>query len=116
MLQDMQGELEREGRMEEETFEKAMCACDEISKETQKKIEDATAESSEQSSVVDSGVAEQSQLNQEISEHQASKEAAENDLSEGTNIRTKQKSTFLHEEKETKISIKQLNSAIPALE
>lgn len=116
MLQDMQKELEREGLMEKETFEKAMCACEETLKQTENTIADATAESAEQSSGVDSGKAEQSQLNQEISEHQASKEAAENDLSEATNLRKKQASTFLREEKETKISVRQLSHAIPALE
>jgi hypothetical protein len=116
MLQDMQSELERESYVDKETFDKAMCTCDEMMKDTQNKIADATAESSQQSSAVDSGVAEQSQLNQEISDHQASKEAAEHDLSEATNIRNKQKAEFLKEEKETKISIRQLSSAIPALE
>merc|ERR1719160_1893812 len=76
MLQDMQKEVEREGELEKEIFEKAMCACETGQKELQKTIEDATADSDEQSSTIEAQTSEKAQLAQEVEEHKTSKAQA----------------------------------------
>jgi len=116
MLQDMQKELEREGEMEKEIFEKAMCACETGQKELQKTIEDATAEIEEQSSAIEAQTAEKSQLTQEIEDHKSSQAQAEKDLSEATAIRDKAHKNFMKEAKDTKHSLAGLDKAIPAIE
>jgi hypothetical protein len=116
MLQDMQKEIEREGEMEKELFEKAMCACETGQKELQKTIEDATAESDSQASTIEAQTAEKSTLTQEIEDHKTSKAQAEKDLAEATSIRDKAHKNFLKEEKDNKHSLQGLNKAIPAIE
>merc|ERR1719313_731592 len=101
MLQDMQKEIEREGEMEKELFEKAMCACETGQKELQKTIEDATAESDSQASTIEAQTAEKSTLTQEIEDHKTSKAQAEKDLSEATAIRDKAHKNFLKKKRTT---------------
>merc|ERR1719240_1802912 len=100
MLQDMQKELEREGEMEKELFEKAMCVCENGEKELTQSIEDSKAAIEEHSSKINAGTAEQAQLTQEIADH-------------GTN---KEQEQFAADEASTTMSIKQLGQAIPAIE
>merc|ERR1719240_1023489 len=98
MLQDMQKELEREGEMEKELFEKAMCVCENGEKELTQSIEDSKAAIEEHSSKINADTAEQAQLTQEIADHGTNKEQAEKDLSEATAIRNKEQKQFAADE------------------
>merc|ERR1719421_1364599 len=116
MLQDMQKELEREGEVEKEIFDKALCACENGDEQLQKTIDDSTAAIEEWTSKTASGEAESAQLTQEVADHKTSAEQAKSDLSEATTLRDKDHKRFVAEEKDTKFNIKGLSQAIPAIE
>ena len=69
MLQDMTKELEREGELEKEIFDKALCACEGGDKELQKVIDDSNAAIEEWSAKIESATAEKAQLTQEVADH-----------------------------------------------
>merc|ERR1719301_18133 len=69
MLQDMAKELEREGEIEKEIFDKAICACEGGTKELQKVIDDSAASMEELTSKLAAGKAESTQLGQEVADH-----------------------------------------------
>merc|ERR1719191_1690875 len=87
MLQDMATELEREGEVEKEIFDKAICACEGGTKELQKVIDDSAAAIEELTAKVKAGNAEKTQLGREVADHKTGVETAKSDLSEATMIR-----------------------------
>eukprot|EP00746_Dinoflagellata_sp_MGD_P159313 gnl/MRDRNA2_/MRDRNA2_86675_c0_seq2.p1 gnl/MRDRNA2_/MRDRNA2_86675_c0~~gnl/MRDRNA2_/MRDRNA2_86675_c0_seq2.p1 ORF type:complete len:784 (+),score=285.06 gnl/MRDRNA2_/MRDRNA2_86675_c0_seq2:112-2463(+) len=116
MLQDMASELEREGEVEKEIFEKAICACEGGTKELTKTIDDSTAAIEELTSKLAAGNAEKAQLTQEVSEHKTNTVSAKKDLDEATMLRDKEHKKFVAEETDTKTNIASLGKAIPAIE
>lgn len=116
MLQDMSSELEREGEMEKELFDKAMCACETGAKESAKEIADLTSEITDLEAKLGQGKGEKGQLTQEIADHKASMEAATADLATATEVRGKEQKENMALIKANKLSIHQLSKAIPALE
>merc|ERR1719424_1176900 len=66
MLQDMAKELEREGEIEKEIFDKALCACEGGDKELQNVIDESTAAIEEWTAKLESMKAENAQLTSEI--------------------------------------------------
>merc|ERR1719428_600103 len=116
MLQDMAKELEREGEVEKEIFDKAICACEGGTKELQKVIDDSTASIEELTSKVAAGNAEKTQLTQDVSEHKKNVATATDDLEEATMLRDKEHKTFVAEEKDTSANIAAMGKAIPAIE
>merc|ERR1719424_1497790 len=69
MLQDMAKELEREGEIEKEIFEKALCACEGGDKELQTVIDESAAAIEEWTAKIGQMNAEKAQLTQEVAEH-----------------------------------------------
>jgi len=116
MLQDMQKELERQGEMDKEIFEKAMCVCETGDKDLQVAIDESAAAIEEYTSKIEADTAEQAQLEQEIVEHNENRDSAERDLAEATAIRTKEHKSFVAQEKDMKLNINGLSKAIPAIE
>jgi chromosome segregation ATPase len=116
MLQSMQAELEKEGEAEKEIFEKAFCACESGEKELTKEIEDATAEISTQESKLGSDSAEKDQLTAEVADHKSALAEAQSDLDKATSLREDDNKAFTKESASSAVNIKQLDSAIPALE
>jgi septal ring factor EnvC (AmiA/AmiB activator) len=116
MLQDMAKELEREGEIEKEIFDKAICTCENGEGELNKVIDDSTAAIEELTSKVASGNAESKQLTEDVEGHKTSAETAKADLSEATMLRDKEYKKFIEEEKDTKFNIGGLAKAIPAIE
>jgi hypothetical protein len=116
MLQDMAKEIEREGEVEKEMFDKALCACEGGEKNLQVVIEESKAGIEQFSAAVKSGTAEKTQLEQEVKDHKASKAQAEKDLSDATVLRDKEYAQFGAEEKDNKANIASLGKAIPAIE
>merc|ERR1719162_744392 len=116
MLQDMSAELTREGELEAEIFEKAMCACEGGGKDLGKVIEDSGADIDRLTAKVSQDSAERSQLQQEVAEHQANFEQTKKDLAEALMIRTKEGKAFNAKEKDTKFNLNGLGQAIPAIE
>merc|ERR1719191_1285683 len=116
MLQDMAKEVEREGEAEKEIFEKALCACEGGEAELDKTIADSEAGIEEWTAKTESGKAESAQLTQEVADHKTNAASAKKDLSEATTLREKEHKKFIAEEKDTKINLKGLGQAIPAIE
>jgi len=116
MLQDMAKELEREGEVEKEIFEKAICTCENGEAELNKVIDDSSAAIEELTAKVSGAKAESTQLTQDVAGHKASAEQAGADLSEATMIRDKEHKKFVAEEADTKSNIAAMAKAIPAIE
>merc|ERR1719506_3642189 len=116
MLQDMAKEVEREGEVEKELFDKALCACEGGEAELDKTIADSQAGIEEWTAKTESGKAESAQLTQEVADHKTSAAQAKSDLSEATTLREKEQASFSAEEKDTKANLGSLSKAIPAIE
>merc|ERR1719191_2472948 len=116
MLQDMQKELEREGEVEKEIFDKAICACEGGTASLEKVISDSTSQMEELTAKVASGNAEKAQLTQDVAEHKTNAAGAKSDLDEATMLREKEHKQFSATEKDTKTNLDGLSKAIPAIE
>jgi len=116
MLQDMAKELEREGEIEKEIFDKAICACEGGTDHLNKVIGDSEASIEELTAKVASGNAEKAQLAQDVTEHKATAETAKSDLEEATMLREKEHKAFVADEKDHKTNLDGLSKAIPAIE
>merc|ERR1719388_240437 len=89
LLQDMQKEIEAEGKKEEDMFDKFMCYCDGNTDGMGKSVEEAAQKITELQSKLAAEKAEKSQLDQELIQHKKDREAAKGDLSTATSIREK---------------------------
>merc|ERR1719160_1279099 len=116
MLQDMQKELEREGEIEKEIFEKALCACEGGEGELTKVIDDSNAAIEEFTAKVASGEAEKAQLKQDVIDHKTTEEEATKELDQATVLREKDYKAFQANQKDTQFNIASLGKAIPAIE
>merc|ERR1719191_682705 len=116
MLQDMAKELEREGEVEKEIFDKAICACEGGTDNLNKVIADSGAQIEELTAKVTSGNAEKAQLTQDVEEHKSNAASAKSDLDEAAMLREKEHKQFAATEKDTKTNLAGLSQAIPAIE
>jgi hypothetical protein len=116
MLQDMAKELEREGEVEKEIFDKAICACEGGTDDLNKVISDSAASIEELTAKVATGNAQKAQLTQDVAEHKTNAAGAKSDLDEATMLREKESKQFSASEKDTKTNLDGLSKAIPAIE
>merc|ERR1719298_327822 len=116
LLQDMQKELEAEGKKEEELYNKFMCYCDGNTDEMSKAAEDAATKITELKAKLEAEKAEKSQLDQALMGHKKDREAAKSDLAKATGIREKEHADFVAETGESKENLDSMNAAIAALE
>merc|ERR1719160_209800 len=116
MLQDMAKEVEREGELEKEIFEKALCACEGGEGELNKVIDDSTAAIEEFTAKVASLGAEKQQLKQDVIDHKTTEEEATKELNQATMLRDKDYKAFQANQKDTKFNLGSLAKAIPAIE
>merc|ERR1719327_329626 len=116
LLQDMQKEIEAEGEKEEEAFNKFMCYCDGNTDGMKKNVEEGTQKAAELSSKLDALKAEKAQLEQELKEHQSSRETAKGDQEKASKIRAKDKADFEAADADMSTNIAAMKGAIAALE
>merc|ERR1719428_1022406 len=116
LMQNMQKEVEAEGKKEKELYDKFMCFCETTGAETAKATSDATAKLDELASKIKEEGAESTQLEQEIGDHKKDREQAKNDLAEATNLREKEKGEYDALAADANTNIEALNGAIPAIE
>jgi outer membrane murein-binding lipoprotein Lpp len=116
LMQNMQKEVEGEGKKEKELYDKFMCFCEATGAETAKAATDATAKIDELSSKIKEEGATKTQLEQEIGDHKKDREAAKNDLAEATNLRDKEKKEYEALAADANTNVEALASAIPAIE
>merc|ERR1719428_1943325 len=94
MLQDMQKSIEREGEKEKELFEKFMCYCSSGEDELTASIEGSKASIEQLTGKIESDTALKSQLEQDVVQHKADRDAAEAAIKESTAMREKEASEF----------------------
>merc|ERR1719199_416502 len=116
LLQDMQKEIEAEGKKEEEMFDKFMCYCDGNTDGMGKNVEEAAQKITELQSKLAAEKAEKSQLDQELIQHKKDREAAKGDLSTATSIRENEHAEFVETTGDAKANVDALTGAIAALE
>merc|ERR1719482_952839 len=89
LLQDMQAQLEKEGKEDEEVYAKVSCWCETNGGEKLKAVEDAEAKLTELTSTIESASAKSAQISQEIADLES--EIADNQaaLDKATAIREK---------------------------
>merc|ERR1719214_30711 len=95
LLQDMQKEIEAEGKKEEDLYNKFMCYCDGNTDGMSKAAKDAGQKIEELTSQLKAEKAEKSQLDQELIQHKLDRETAQKDLATATGIREKEHATFV---------------------
>jgi chromosome segregation ATPase len=116
LLQDMQKEIETEGEKEEKAFDKFMCYCDGNSDGMKKAAEEGAQKATELASKLEALQAEKAQLEQELKDHQSSRETAKQDQDKATSIREKEKADFDAASADMSTNIAAMKGAIAALE
>jgi hypothetical protein len=116
LMQDMQKEIEAEGKHEKELYDKFMCFCDGNNAEMKKSVEDMKVKIEGYASAVEQEKAEKSQLEQDLVKHEADKAAALEDLDKSTSLRNKEKAEFDADLADQQTNLAGVSSAIPALE
>jgi len=116
LMQNMQKEIEAEGVKEKELFDKFMCFCSANTGDLGKAEEDAKAKAEEMAAKLKSETAEKSQIEQELVDHKADREAAKSDIAEATTLREKEAAEFSALKADSETNIAAMASAIPAIE
>merc|ERR1719456_1040568 len=116
LLQNMQKEIEAEGKKEQELFDKFMCFCQGNNGDLTKKAADASAAITSLGAKLKAEEAEKVQLGQELIDHKKDREGAAEDISEATTLREKEASEFAALKADSETNIGQMATAIPALE
>jgi septal ring factor EnvC (AmiA/AmiB activator) len=116
LLQDMQKEIEAEGKKEEALYDKFMCYCDGNTDGMSKAAEGASQKITELKSQLEAQKAEKSQLDQELMQHKLDREAAKNDFATAEAIRNKEHAQYEADAGDSKANLEALTGAISALE
>merc|ERR1719421_544165 len=115
MLQDMQKSIESEGEKEKELFEKFMCYCNNGAGALDNSIQSGKASIEQLTSKIEKDTALKSQLEQDIVQHKADREAAEKTIQESTAMREKEASEFAATSGEMKANVEAMSGALAAL-
>merc|ERR1719379_2860839 len=115
LLKDMQDQMEKEGREDEEVYEKVACWCEMNDKEKSLTIVEAEARITDLTSTIEEKTASSARLNTEIKNLEAEIAKNQGALDKATAIREKQLSEFNAEEKDLLQSVGALKSAITVL-
>jgi hypothetical protein len=112
----MQKEIEVEGEKEEKAFDKFMCYCSGNTDGMKAAAEEGTQKAAELGSKLEALVSEKAQLDQELKDHQSSREAAKQDSKKAANLREKEHAEFKAESADMSTNIAAMKGAIAALE
>merc|ERR1719182_1094281 len=115
MLQDMQKEVEEEGKKEEDLFDKFMCYCSSGEGALEASIQQGKAQIEQLATTVDRTIAEKSELDQAIVQHKADREEAEKVIKESTAMREKEAAEFAATSGDMKSNIQAMGGALAAL-
>merc|ERR550514_1633102 len=115
LLKDMQTQMEKEQREDEEVYEKVACWCEQNDKEKSLTIEEAEARITDLTSTIEEKTATSARLNTEIKNLEG--EIAKNQaaLDKATALRQKQLAEFNAEEKDALEAVSALKAAITVL-
>jgi len=115
LLKDMQAQLEKEQKEDEEVYERVACWCETNDKEKTDAIADAEARITDLTSNIEEATASSARLNTEIKNLEAEIGKNQEALGKATAIREKELAEFTAEEKDMLQSIGALKSAVTVL-
>jgi len=115
LLKDMQAQLEKEAKEDEEVYEKVACWCQTNDKDKTTSIADAESRITDLTSTIEEKTAESARLNTEIKNLDAEVAKNQEALDKATALRQKELAEFNAEEKDMLQSIGALKSAITVL-
>merc|ERR1719498_1394747 len=115
ILQDMQKTVEEEGKKEEDLFDKFMCYCSNGEGALQASIDAGNAQIEQLGGAIERGTAEKSQLEQDITQHKADREAAEKVMKESTAMREKEAAEAVATAGDMKSNLQAMGGALAAL-
>ena len=116
MLQMMQNKVTAEGKKAEEIYDKFMCYCDNADTMLAGAIETAENKIPQLEAMVGKDVEMKKQLETDVKNHKADREAAKTAIAEATALREKEAAAFAKASGDLKTNIAALAKAIPAIE
>jgi len=116
MLQMMQNKVSAEGKKAEEIYDKFMCYCDNADTLLAGAITTAENKIPQLEAAVGKDVAMKKQLETDVKNHKADREAAKTAIAEATALREKEAAEFAKVSGDLKTNIAALAKAIPAIE
>jgi len=116
MLQMMQNKVTAEGKKAEEIYDKFMCYCDNADTMLAGAIETAENKIPQLEAMVGKDVEMKKQLETDVKNHKADREAAKTAIGEATALREKEAATFAKDSGDLNTNIAALAKAIPAIE
>ena len=116
LMQEMQKEIEEQGKKEQELYDKFMCYCEATTADLNAAAAESSSQIQELGNKVQEGTAEKAQLDQELKEHKADRESAKQDLAKATSLRTKEAEEYAAVKADSEANIAALAGAIPAIE
>lgn len=115
LLQDMQGQLQKEADQDEEMYEKLGCWCETNDKEKTKAIADANVRITDLTAAIEGFTAKTSQLETEIEKLNADVAKNTDSLSKSTAIRERESAEFQQEQQDMMGSATSLKGAVESL-
>merc|ERR1719343_1420823 len=116
MLEAIQKKVAAEGEKEEEMYKKYMCYCKTSGSDLETSIASASSKAPEVSSAIKEGEAKKAQLDQDLVNHKADREAAKTSMAEATALREKQATAYAAAKAEYGTNLAALEKAVAALE
>jgi len=116
MLQMMQNKVTAEGKKAEEIYDKFMCYCDNADTMLAGAIETAENKIPQLEAMVGKDIEMKKQLETDVKNHKADREAAKAAIGEATALREKEAATFAKDSGDLNTNIAALAKAIPAIE
>merc|ERR1719443_1838485 len=115
MLQMMVSKVKAEGEKEAELYEKYVCWCKSGGSSLGKSISDAGIKVPELQSDIEASESHKAQLEEDVKQHQADRDAAKASIKEATAIRTKEAEAYAAESAETKANVDAIELAVAAI-
>jgi len=116
MLQNMQKKVEAEGAKEQELFDKYMCYCKNSGGDLAKSIGDAATKMPQLEADIAAGEAKNTQLKEDLKQHQVDRSAAKAAMAEATALRTKEAGAYAKESAEDSANLAATGKAMAAIE
>lgn len=115
LLQAMAKKVEKEGKEEQELYDKFMCYCKNGAADLSLSISDSNAKVPSLQSDIEESAANSIKLKQDLKQHQTDRAAAKAAMAEATSLREKENVAYVAESTELKTYADALGGAIPAI-
>merc|ERR1719446_1693782 len=116
MLQNMEKNIQAEGKKEQALFDKYMCYCQNAGGDLSKSIADADTKIPQLGADIKSAEATNVQLKEDLKQHQVDRSAAKAAVAEATTLRQKEAAAYAKESDEMKANIAAVSKATTAIE